>query len=229
MATTDHDQLWELLRAEPGVGVISVCANGDLLFVNRQAARLYTGDADNDWEGKNVTDYFSEGASKERLEIIEKVLDRQQPVVLRHIRLGRQLQATFWPVDEPLNGTGASDDRDDDRKSAILVIAREGESALPDDQEFEIIESSYADFGPLNILSRRELEVLALLGQGLSISRIAENLHRSVKTIEKHRHSIGKKLQASNRVELARLAHEAGLRVEDAELKREAATPPEAR
>jgi DNA-binding NarL/FixJ family response regulator len=96
---------------------------------------------------------------------------------------------------------------------------------MPDGAEFEVIESNYADFGPLNILSRRELEVLALLGQGLSISKIAEHLHRSVKTIEKHRHSIGKKLNASNRVELAKLAHEAGLQVEDAELKRDAGNP----
>jgi DNA-binding NarL/FixJ family response regulator len=225
MTATDQD-LWDLLRAEPGVGVISLCPDGRLLYVNRQAAQLYTGDPDVDWQGRGIRDFFSEGAGKERLEIIDRVVERQEPVVLRHIRRGRQLQATFWPVHEALNGETKELDEDE---SAILVITREGEAPLPDGEDFEIVESSFADFGPLNILSRRELEVLALLGQGLSISKIAEHLHRSVKTIEKHRHSIGKKLHASNRVELAKLAHIAGLRVEDAGLEREAGTPPQAR
>lgn len=217
-----NEQLWELLRAEPGVGVISVTKDGTLLYVNPQAARMYTGDPDVEWRGKKVQDFYSKGAAQERLDIIQRVLEREQPIVLRHIRLGRQLQATFWPVDEHLDNAARELS---DEESAVLVITREGESLMPDGAEFEVVESNYADFGPLNILSRRELEVLALLGQGLSISKIAEHLHRSVKTIEKHRHSIGKKLNASNRVELAKLAHEAGLQVEDAELKRDAGNP----
>ena len=221
-STNTSEKLWELLRAEPGVGVISVAKDGTLLYVNPQGAQLYTGDPNVEWRGKTIDDFFSKGAARERHDIIDRVLEREQPVILRQIRLGRQLQSTFWPVDEHLN----NETRElDEGESAVLIITREGESTLPNGVEFEVIESDYADFGPLNILSRRELEVLALLGQGLSISKIAENLHRSVKTIEKHRHSIGKKLNASNRVELAKLAHEAGLRVEDADLKREASNP----
>lgn len=55
------------------------------------------------------------------------------------------------------------------------------------------------------------MQVLALIGRGLSIPQIAEKLFRSQKTIETHRHSLGRKLGVSNRVELARIAIQEGL------------------
>lgn len=63
----------------------------------------------------------------------------------------------------------------------------------------------------LDSLTPREREVLTLVAQGLSLPEIAEKLHRSLKTIESHRLSIGRKLDASNRVELTRIAIGAGL------------------
>ena len=63
----------------------------------------------------------------------------------------------------------------------------------------------------LNALTAREREVLGLIGQGLSLPEIARRLHRSPKTIESHRLTLGRKLKASNRVELARIAITAGL------------------
>lgn len=47
---------------------------------------------------------------------------------------------------------------------------------------------------PLDLLSDRELEVLQLLGKGISSRSIAEKLHLSVKTIETHRAHIKDKL-----------------------------------
>jgi len=64
---------------------------------------------------------------------------------------------------------------------------------------------------PLDALTPREREVLTLVAQGLSLPEIAEKLHRSLKTIETHRLSLGRKLKASNRVELTRIAIAAGL------------------
>ena len=63
----------------------------------------------------------------------------------------------------------------------------------------------------LKKLTPREREVLTLVAQGLTLAEIAEKLHRSLKTIETHRLALGKKMGASNRVELARLAIAAGL------------------
>ncbi|MEM1213573.1 MAG: response regulator transcription factor [Planctomycetota bacterium] len=84
----------------------------------------------------------------------------------------------------------------------------------------EMIESGYADLGPLSVLSSRELEVLALLGQGMSAKEIAGVLHRSPKTVENHRNAIGNKLGVGDRVLLAAMARRAGLTRADAGKKR---------
>jgi len=57
-------------------------------------------------------------------------------------------------------------------------------------------------------------------GQGLSTQQIALTLHRSPRTIEVHRRSIRNKLDESDRVKLALVAHEAGLTLADAERTR---------
>jgi DNA-binding CsgD family transcriptional regulator len=65
--------------------------------------------------------------------------------------------------------------------------------------------------GAVGSLTPRQREVLALIGQGLSTAEIARRLYRTVKTIESHRLMLGKRLGARNRVELARIAIQAGL------------------
>lgn len=60
-------------------------------------------------------------------------------------------------------------------------------------------------------LTPREREVLGYIGRGFSLREIAETMHRSIKTVETHRASLGRKLGAGNRVELARAAIEAGI------------------
>ena len=55
-------------------------------------------------------------------------------------------------------------------------------------------------------LSDRELEVFQLIGQGYGTSKIAEELHLSVKTIETHRAHIMEKLHLNSAVELTRHA-----------------------
>ena len=51
-------------------------------------------------------------------------------------------------------------------------------------------------------LSDRELEVFRLIGQGLTTSQIANQLHRSVNTVESHREKIKDKLALKNAGEL---------------------------
>lgn len=63
----------------------------------------------------------------------------------------------------------------------------------------------------LESLTPREREVLTLIAEGRSLSEIARRLYRSLKTIESHRLALGRKLGASNRVELAHIAIRAGL------------------
>ena len=74
-----------------------------------------------------------------------------------------------------------------------------------------VVIAQFNDLGPLSVLTERELEVLAFIGEGLPTAEIARRLHRSVRTIEWHRRSLGSKLKATNRVDLARIAIRAGL------------------
>ena len=70
---------------------------------------------------------------------------------------------------------------------------------------------SPASAGEAIELSPRELEVLALVAQGLADKEIAHTLSLSVHTVKSHLRSILAKLQVSGRREAARLAKEKGL------------------
>ena len=59
---------------------------------------------------------------------------------------------------------------------------------------------------PLQDLTDRELEILALVGQGRGSRDIAEQLHLSVKTVESHRLHIKEKLGLGSAPELVRFA-----------------------
>ena len=67
------------------------------------------------------------------------------------------------------------------------------------------------DVARVQQLTKREREVLTLIAEGYSAEAIAARLHRSTKTIQTHRQSLGRKLGLSNRVELTRFAIAAGL------------------
>lgn len=60
-------------------------------------------------------------------------------------------------------------------------------------------------------LTRREIEVLTLIGRGMPLAQIARELHRSLQTIKSHRATLARKLGVSDRVGLARVAIQFGL------------------
>lgn len=61
---------------------------------------------------------------------------------------------------------------------------------------------------PKPVLTPRESEILALLGQGASSKQIARALDLSVRTVEAHRQSIKRKLELDGQAELIRYAVE---------------------
>lgn len=65
---------------------------------------------------------------------------------------------------------------------------------------------------PHEILSRREMEVLLLLSNGVSLTKIGEQLHLSVKTVGTYRARILEKLNLGSNAELTRyvLQHKLG-------------------
>ncbi|HEY9557092.1 MAG TPA: response regulator transcription factor [Acidimicrobiales bacterium] len=65
--------------------------------------------------------------------------------------------------------------------------------------------------GPGGELSEREVEVLALIADGLTNAEIADRLYVSVRTVETHRAHIHQKLSVRTRAELVRIARDSGL------------------
>lgn len=63
----------------------------------------------------------------------------------------------------------------------------------------------------IKALSQREKEVFRLLADGLSIKRVAEQLHISPKTVETHKYNVIEKLQVSSLADLTKLALRHGL------------------
>lgn len=64
---------------------------------------------------------------------------------------------------------------------------------------------------PLYTLTARELEILRLIGKGLSRVQIAAQLSRSVKTVDGHQERMMKKLGVQTRADLMRLSIREGL------------------
>ncbi|KIE58043.1 LuxR family transcriptional regulator [Methylacidiphilum kamchatkense Kam1] len=59
---------------------------------------------------------------------------------------------------------------------------------------------------PTQLLSNREFEIFQLIGKGLGIRQIAEQLHISIKTVESYRSSIKEKLKIKSTEELVHYA-----------------------
>tara|TARA_R110000782_G_scaffold101029_9_gene187513 strand:+ start:8181 stop:8915 length:735 start_codon:yes stop_codon:yes gene_type:complete len=147
----------------------------------------------------------------ERVTAVAQAIREQRVVTLAGIVDGVRVVTRCIPLAR--NGHGG------DRVLAVIepVTAEEiGQLERPD-AGHTVTWSRVHDLGPLDVLTAREIEVLALLGRGIRTKEIAETLHRSVSTIDGHRERIGQKLGLKDRAELIAVARRAVLRVEDAE------------
>lgn len=200
------------LVSEPTTG-ISICRlSGELIYANDQAARIFVDDGAkaSEFVGRSLWEVFPAEWMRERVEIGTRLRATGKPVMVRTIWQGYQVLSWVYPLD--MSGEEA--------QARMLIVSRRAQAHadvsvyLQDDTEF--IESGVMRLGALNVLSPREVEVLALVGQGLSIREIAAMLCRSEKTVQNHRDSIGAKLGLSNRVKVAEIAKRAALTQRDA-------------
>ncbi len=208
----DPAELVAALVSEPTTG-ISICRlSGELIYANDQAARIFVGDGclASDFVGRSMWDVFPKEWMQERVEIGARLLSTGRPVLVRTIWQGYQVLSWVYPLD--FGG--------EESQARMMIVSRRAptttdiSASIGDDTAF--IESGVMRLGELDVLSPREVEVLALVGQGLSIREIASMLCRSEKTIQNHRDSIGAKLGLSNRVKVADVAKRAALTPRDA-------------
>jgi DNA-binding NarL/FixJ family response regulator len=65
---------------------------------------------------------------------------------------------------------------------------------------------AYVSSDPIHSLSNRELQILLMIGKGISTREAAEALHLSIKTVESHRQRIKRKLNLSSGAQLVQYA-----------------------
>lgn len=96
----------------------------------------------------------------------------------------------------------------------VLIAVRKvlgGEIYLSESMHSKMLQrmlnpQAQADISPISALSDRELEVLRLTGLGFSTAQIAEQLHRSIKTVEANRARIKEKLNLKSNSDYVRFA-----------------------
>lgn len=97
----------------------------------------------------------------------------------------------------------------DELLSAIRALSR-GEAYLSPAISTSVL-AGWDASSPLNLLTQREREVLQLVVEGHTNAEIAQKLYISVKTVEKHRASLMKKLDVRDMAGLIRIAVKHGL------------------
>ncbi|MEZ6043274.1 MAG: LuxR C-terminal-related transcriptional regulator [Planctomycetaceae bacterium] len=203
-----HDEFWQLLQNQPGVGVLIIDIDGSVVFCNEQSRQIYYG-GQFDPVGKTIEEIEGPEFASERMPLIREVIRTGVPIQIRHIRGGRNTESMIWPMREV-----------EGQKRRIIAITRQGIDDVEPGVAYRVIESRLVDLGPLDVLTRRELEVMALIGHGIPFKTIASMLGVTLRTIERYRTDIARKLHVATLAEIACLVQAAGLESTDASLTR---------
>lgn len=206
--------VWRVFTSQPGLSVVVARSTGLVEYANESFADDYMPMGLDAIIGARVSDLFAEPVAAEIMGAIARVEGTDMQLVRRVMLKGLETQVTYrWLKDE-----GGDSGR-------VLVTLQRGFPEPGAGANVEIQRANYIDLGPLSVLSDRELEVLALMGQGLRVKAIAAQLFRSPKTIESHLYSIFRKTRTKDRAELMRIARQAGLSMDVVHQPRVDATP----
>lgn len=194
--TDDAAMLWHALYFASKSPVSIIDVSGRFIAANDILEQLLNVEPGT-LAGRNLSQFFPDGMFEDRIEVIRRVATTGVPENLTGMTWGIDAQCAFRPLPTPVGGV----------PRVLHVVGPAGR----DPHGVATTRLKHEDFGPLATLTERERGVLSLIGEGLSTAEIANRLHRSIKTIEWHRASLGVKLQATNRVELAQIAIRLGL------------------
>lgn len=190
---------WRALRDSAGCGVWVLDAEGRYAYVNAVIAAGLARPA-SDLVGSRLADHFPAEFVKERLDIIRRVLSSRKPVSYLTEFHGQPYVVHFRPILSP-NGAPPT--------QVLGVGYHPAPGTLVSGDEIRA--PRHIDRGQLSVLTDRELEVLKLIAHGLPYAEIAARLNRTLKTVEAHRSSLGRKLGVRNRSQLVLIAVQNGL------------------
>lgn len=195
--------VWASLTDDSGADIAIISGDGFVRWVRTPvswwALRIPADEA----VGKTIHDVFTKEIADERMDLVRRAISTNKPILVHGIWRGVRTRTTIRPL--PMHGG---------HEQRVLVICRgpiPSDRGAPTRGDAEVVHARFVDPGQLGKLTPRELEILGMIAQGMTTAAIAKKLFRSRKTIEAHRLSMGAKLGVRNRVELARIALEAGL------------------
>ncbi len=136
------------------------------------------------------------------IELIQTIKDQGlsiKPIILTTFSRAGYLRRA---MDAGVKGYLLKDSPSDESLSAIRKIADGGKVIAP-----ELLQDAWMEMDPL---TDKERKALRLAKSGASTEEIAETLHLSAGTVRNYLSSACSKLDAKNRVEAARIAHQNG-------------------
>lgn len=202
------NEFWNLLKSQPGVGILIIDVDGLVLYCNPQAQQIYYGERFNP-VGKTIEEIEGPEFAAERMPVIREVIESRKPIILRHVRGGKRTEAMIWPM-EPVP----------ERKPRIISVTRQGVDIVEPGVDYRVVDSNLIDLGPLDALTTRELEALTLIGHGMPLKAIACEMGIAQRTVERYRSDIARKLGVTSIAEIARLVQAAGLEIGHADMPR---------
>jgi DNA-binding CsgD family transcriptional regulator len=164
-----------------------------------------------DVRGAHVRELLPPRAAEERLAMIREVFATGAPLQVLGFRAGRLALATARKVPDAAG---------DPQMLVVLcpVTSRQQYLDYVRNPSIRLALTNWSQC--LARLKPRELQVLRMLGLGYTSAEMAKGIHRSIKTIESHRVSLGRKFPQMNRADLVRLAIQSGIVwLDDAEIE----------
>lgn len=198
MRVADH---MAYLEHRPHISALARDDQTRMLWCNEKFARAL-----NSTPGSLVNSSFKDVAGisvvDERLAIMHRVLITQQPQ--RYIQVWAGVRSLTHV--HPMSDIDVFGKRGWFITIEPLVLPAESEDDFKD-----VPRSKIPHLGDLALLSRRQLEVLRLAAEGLTVDEMAVQLHRSDKTVDNHLRELYKHLKMHNRAQVTRLAAEHGI------------------
>ncbi|MCC5823626.1 MAG: helix-turn-helix transcriptional regulator [Phycisphaerales bacterium] len=152
--------------------------------------------------GKTLHDILPKHLADERMRLMRPALEQGIMVAYQQIWVGQRWLTRVWPLDPNAFG----------HEGFFTIITKLSDPIpAPKDGTAAIQFVRTADLGDLGVLSPRELEVFYYLAAGMTVTDIAEAVHRSDKTIGRHVENIHRKMGYTSRAELVRDAVQRGL------------------
>ncbi len=103
-AQADAEWVWRALTVEPGVGIALLRVDGFVIYANRAMCEIWTptGKETIEMTGRHVRDRFGPEMVADLLGVVQRVVERDEPIVRRAIFRGRQIESTHRKLEPPL-------------------------------------------------------------------------------------------------------------------------------